>query len=87
LLENSLNEEVVLKKLKDFITSELINDGSYPLTRDEPIITGGLIDSFALAELAVFIEEQFEIYIPNPDLTVEKMDTLAQIVKRVMQDI
>jgi hypothetical protein len=27
------------------------------------------------------------VYIPDPDLTVEKMDTLDQIVARVMRDI
>ncbi len=43
------------------------------------------MDSFALAELAVFVEKEFDVYIPDPDLTVSKMDTLDQIVARVLR--
>ena len=45
------------------------------------------MDSFSLAELAVYCEEEFDIYIPDPDLTVEKMNTLNQIIARIMRDI
>jgi len=43
------------------------------------------MDSFALAELAVYVEKQFNVYIPDPDLTVAKMDTLNQMVARVLR--
>jgi acyl carrier protein len=78
-------EATLRNKIRNFITTELIRDPDYPLGDDEVIITGGLIDSFALAELAVFIENEFTITIPNPDLTVEKMDTVNLIVTRVME--
>ena len=74
----------VREELRAFIVKALIRDPSYPLRDDEPIITAGLIDSFALAELAVFVERQWHVYIPDPDLTVERMDTLDQIVSRVL---
>jgi acyl carrier protein len=70
--------------LRAFITRALIRDPAYPLRDDEPIITAGLMDSFALAELAVFIEREWNVYIPDPDLTVERMNTLDQIVARVL---
>lgn len=71
--------------LRSFITRDLIRDASYPLADDEGIITGGMMDSFALAELSVFVEQQFGVYIPDPDLTVGKMNSLNQIVERVLQ--
>lgn len=74
----------VREELRSFITRFLIRDASYALRDDESIITGGLIDSFALAELAVFIERQWQVFIPDPDLTVERMDTLDQMVARVL---
>jgi acyl carrier protein len=61
----------------------LIRDEAYDLQDDEGIISGGLMDSFALAELGVFIEQTFDVYIPDPELTVVQMDTLNQIVDRV----
>jgi acyl carrier protein len=80
-----MNEPTVRETLRAFITRELIREPDYPLTDDEGIITGGMMDSFALAELGVFVEQAFNVYIPDPDLTVVKMNTLDQIVARVMQ--
>ena len=82
-----MNEISVRDKLRTYIIRELIRDPGYSLGDDEGMITGGLMDSFALADLAVFIEKEFDVYIPDPDLTVEKMDTLDQIVSRVMSDL
>ena len=80
-----MNDADVRPKLRAYITRELIRDAAYPLTDNEGIITGGLMDSFALAELAVFIENEFGIYIPDPELTVARMNTLDQIVARVLK--
>jgi len=82
-----LDEAAIRAKLRAFITRELIRDENYQLTDTESIITEGLMDSFALAEFGVFVEEEFDIYIPDADLTVEKMDTLEQMVARVQRDL
>ena len=80
-----MDDASVRRRLRAFITAELIRDPAYPLADDEGIISGGLMDSFALAELAVFIEGEFDVYIPDAELTVARMDTLDQIVARVQQ--
>ncbi len=82
-----MTEDTVRDMLRAYICQQLIRDAEYPLTDDEGIITGGLMDSFSLAELAVYAEQAFGVYIPDPDLTVEKMNTLNQIVARVMRDL
>lgn len=82
-----MTESEVRRGIRTYICSELIRDPNYPLSDTEGIITGGLIDSFALAELAVYVEKVFNVYIPDPDLTVAKMDTLDQMVARVMKDL
>jgi acyl carrier protein len=80
-----MDEAALRENLRQYIARELIRDASYVIADDEGIITGGLMDSFSLAELAVYIEKQFGVYIPDIDLTVAKMDTLDQIVARVMR--
>lgn len=82
-----MDEATIRAKLRDFITRELIRDESYELTNTEGIITEGLMDSFALAEFGVYIEQEFDVYIPDAELTVEKMDTLDQMVARVQRDL
>lgn len=78
-------ESEVREKIRQFIVTELIRNPKYKLTDDEEIITKGLMDSFSLAELGVYVEDEFDVYIPDPDLTVSKMNTLNQMVARVMQ--
>lgn len=82
-----MDETTIREKLRRYIVRELIHDSGYDLMDDEGIITGSLMDSFALAELGVYIEQEFDVYIPDPDLTVEKMDTLDLIVARVLRDL
>jgi acyl carrier protein len=74
----------VKRALRDFIQTDLIRRPDYDLGDREPLITGGLIDSFALAQIGVFVEDAFGVYIPDTDLTVAKMDTLEQMVARVV---
>lgn len=82
-----MDEQTLREQLRAYITRELIRDASYPLKDDEGIITGGLMDSFSLAEFAVYVETEFGVYIPDSDLTVAKMNTLDQMVARVLRDL
>jgi acyl carrier protein len=61
----------------------MIKDPGYPLQDDEPLITGGLVDSFSLVELALFIEQQFGVPFADSELTAENMDTLNKIVANI----
>lgn len=79
-----MNETDIRASLRTFITAELMRDPAYPLTNTETI-PGRLIDSAGLAEVAVYIESAFGVYIPDPDLTVTKMTTLDHIVARVLR--
>lgn len=78
-----MDDDVIAEKLSEFIRRELLGRADYPLEADQPLISGGLIDSFSLAHIGVFIEQTFNVYIPDNDLTVAQMDTLAQMVARI----
>ena len=77
----------VYDALRTFVLNEMIRMPDYNLRDDEPLITGGLVDSFSLALFGVFVEDHFNLYIPDPDLTVENLDTLNQMVDRVLRDL
>jgi acyl carrier protein len=80
-----MEKSAIRENLRAFIANDLIRDPGYTLSDSEGIISGGLMDSFALAELGVYIEQAFDVYIPDPELTVANMDTLDQIVERVLK--
>ncbi len=78
-----MQKSEIRQQLRDFICRELLNNPTYPLKDDEPLITGGLMDSFSLAQVGVFAEQAFNVYLPDTDLTVENMDTLGQMVEQI----
>lgn len=78
-----MDETEIRARLRAFLLSQLLRDRDYPLSDDEPLITGGLLDSFAVAQIGVFAEREFGVYIADSDLTPESMDTLRQMVERI----
>lgn len=72
-------------QLRQFITGQIMRSPNYPLTNDEPLMTGGLIDSLALVQIGLFIEDTFGVVIPDVELTVEKMDTLDKMVANIQR--
>lgn len=53
------------------------------LTDDSPLYSSGLLDSFSLMDLVVFIEKNASIKIGPADLTLDNMDTAGRILKFV----
>jgi acyl carrier protein len=82
-----MDRNEVKETLRAFVVKDMLRMPKYVLKDDEPLITGGLMDSFSLALFGVFVEETFGVFIPDPDLTVANLDTLDQMVDRVMRDL
>jgi acyl carrier protein len=79
-----MDRNEVLQKVRAFTLKELLKNPDYNLKNDEPLFSSGLIDSFAMAQVGVFIETEFNHYIPDPELTVENMDTVDQITDKIL---
>ena len=79
-----MDRNEALQKVRAFTLKELLKNPDTTLKDDEPLFSSGLIDSFAMAQVGVFIETEFDLYIPDPELTVENMDTVAQITDKVL---
>jgi acyl carrier protein len=65
--------------LRKFITGQLMRDPGYPLRDDEALISGGLVDSFSLVELQLFVESEFGVHLDDIELTTDRIDTLNDI--------
>ena len=82
-----MDENQIKEKLRKFICAEIISNPDYPLKDDEALITSGLMDSFSLAQVGVFAEIEFNVYIPDPELTVDNMNTLNDMSARIMKKL
>lgn len=74
----------VRTRLRSFIGSELLTATTIAFDNGDPLFSAGLLDSFALAEIGVWLEEELGLYIPDGELTVERMDSVDQIVSRAL---
>ena len=84
-MTSQLTPATIRQMIRTYILDDLMAEPTYPLRDDEPILSSYLLDSFSLASIGVYIDQTFDVYIPDPELTVEKMDTLDQIVARTLQ--
>ena len=82
-----MDANAVKTSLKKFICTEILHNPEYPLKDDEPLITSGLMDSFALAQIGVFAEIEFKAYIPDAELTVDRMNTIEQMAAKIMEKL
>jgi len=65
--------------LAGYITTEIIKQPNRRLNTDEPLISSGLIDSFSLVDLALYIEDNFNVKIDDTELNSDTFDTLEQL--------
>jgi len=67
-------------KLAAYIAADILKDPDRAIAGDEALISSGLIDSFSLVDLALFVEDNFGVQLDDAELTSTVFDTLDQLV-------
>jgi acyl carrier protein len=71
-------KDLVLK----YIKNESLEEGDdRKIGYDTPLISGGIVDSFSMVSLLVFLETKFSIKIPDSKATPEAFDSVNNIVE------
>lgn len=65
--------------LRGFLAKEILKDASYPLEDDEALISSGLIDSFSLVDVALWVENTYGVKLQDNQLNANTFDTVAQL--------
>jgi acyl carrier protein len=73
-----MNSEII-ETLSSFIASQILKQPKRVISPDEPLISNGLVDSFSLVDLSLFIEKTYKVYIDNTELNRETFDSLSQL--------
>lgn len=68
-----------------YIARQLLKQPNRTLKVDEPLISSGLIDSFSLVDLSMFVEERFGVRLDDSELNAATFDTLAQLADLIAQ--
>ena len=69
--------------LARYIATAILKQPQRVITDTEPLISGGLIDSFHLVDLALFVEENFGVRLEDTELNAAAFDSLAQLVELI----
>lgn len=70
-----------IEQLSLFITKNIIKQPSRIIDPEEPLISSGLIDSFSLVDLALFVEDQFGVHIDDTELNADTFDRLSELAQ------
>lgn len=71
--------ETIISGLEQYIVTKILKQPSRKISPDESLITSGLIDSFSLMDLALFVEDTYGVRIEDTELNADKFDSLNQL--------
>jgi acyl carrier protein len=76
---------IVENKIIAFIKKEIAGDPDIEIQPDTKLISSGLIDSFSLVTLHIYIEQEFGVKIPASRVIPDTFDTVEQITSMIRQ--
>lgn len=73
----------ILTQLAAFIKTIILKQPNRVIEPGEPLISSGLIDSFSLMDLALFVEDTFGVRIEDTELNAGTFDNLNQLTSLI----
>jgi len=71
--------------LSEYIAAQILKQPERSIANNEALISSGLIDSFSLVDLALFIEDTYGVHIDDTELNADTFDTLDQLAALIQQ--
>jgi acyl carrier protein len=78
-----MNADEMKNKLNEYLTKDILKQPGRELQPDEALLTSGLIDSFHLVDLALFVEDNFGVHIDDSELNASTFDSLSGLIALV----
>lgn len=73
-----MNAEIAAS-LGAYVAKSILKQPSRKIDPAEPIISSGLVDSFSLVDLALYIEDTWGVHIDDTELNAQTFDNLDQL--------
>ncbi len=76
---SELNE--MQEAILEYVIEEYVDeDDDDEVEVDTPLISSGIVDSFSMVSLKVFLEKKYKIKLPDDEATPEAFDTVNSII-------
>ncbi len=73
----------IASALVTYIAGSILKQPGRRLGPSEPLLSSGLVDSFSLVDLAIFVEDTFGVHIDDTELNAQTFDSLEQLVELI----
>lgn len=78
-------KDEIIAKTTVYLQQEILQQPNRAIATDEALISSGLIDSFSLVDVALFVEENFDVVIDDTELNAETFDTLEELADLIIE--
>ena len=78
-----MEKETIIKTIRHHLQNEILGMPNQTIEDDEPLISSGLIDSFSLVDVSLFVEDTYDVHIDDTELnadTFDDLNTLADLI-------
>jgi acyl carrier protein len=75
--------DTILPQIETYIAKQILKQPNRKIPADEKLISSGLIDSFSLMDLALFVEDTFGVRIEDTELNAQTFDNLTQLASLI----
>jgi acyl carrier protein len=72
------------QSIANFIAQKILKQPKRVIQPGDALISSGLIDSFSLVDLALFIEDTFGVRIADSELNASTFDTIDQLAALIV---
>lgn len=74
-------------KIRSFVIENFLFDDNGDLEDNTSFLEHGIIDSTGILELVAFIEETFKITVKDEELIPENLDSIANVVRYIQENV
>ena len=74
-----MDSSTLIPPLAEYIATEILRQPGRAIAPDEGLISSGLIDSFHLVDLALFVEDRYGVHLDDTELSADSFDTLSEL--------
>lgn len=72
--------ESIKKQLRQYIADNLLfSDNGLALADEESFLDSGIVDSLGVLELATFVEDSFDIEVPDEEVIPDNFDSISKL--------
>lgn len=77
-------DDQITASLAHYVATRILRQPGRTIRPDEPLLSSGLVDSFSLMDLALYVEDNFGVRIEDTELNPQTFDTLGQLSKLIV---